>query len=243
MLRLLPLALLGSLCLPLAPAACDEAAKDSEIATLKAQVERLKTEVARLEALVLRLSGGAGSPSTTPVAPPPADLNQGQESSREQLKYLLYLYRAYKPPAGQPQHPALDGKRFVLFLVAVNQLERTNEGPLKMLFSPADRALAFPGAASYSGVTLEALAQRSFPALTSYAGRRNAVKELAITPTSAPDKTALLADLSFPDGALVGFLDGKVRYLNRQALGLGPTDPIVAGPTSQSLLLQTLSSE
>jgi|GEM_PF-4069980 len=242
MLHLLPLALLVFLCLPLAPAACDEAAKDSEIAALKAEVTRLKTELARLEALVLRLSGGAASPST-PAAPPPADLNQGQESSREQLKYLLYLYRSYKPPAGRPQHPALDGKRFVLFLVAVNQVERTNAGSLQMLLSPADKALAFPGMEPYAAVTLEALAQRSFPALTSYAGRRNAVKELAITPTSAPDKTALLADLSFPDGALVGFLDGKVRYLNRQALGLGPTDPIVAGATSKSPLLQTLSAE
>lgn len=248
MLRLLSLALVGWLCLPLAPAspdetAGDEAAKDAEVAALKSEVLRLKAEVARLEALVARLSGGAGAPSTTPVAPAPADLNQGQESSREQLKYLLYLYRAYKPPAAAPLHPALDGKRFVLYLVAVNQLERTNEGPLKMLFSPADKALAFPGTASYAGVTLEALAQRSFPALTSYAGRRNGVKELAITPTSAPDKTALFGDLSFSDGALVGFLDGKVRYLNRQGLGLGPTDPIVAGPTSKSPLLQTLSSE
>jgi hypothetical protein len=241
---LFALALLaGPAPLPLSADEATEAAKEREIATLQAEVTRLKAEVARLEALVARLSSGAGAPSATPVAPAPADLNQGQESSREQLKYLLYLYRAYKPPAGAPLHPALDGKRFVLYLVAVNQLERTNEGPLKMLFSPADRALAFPGTASYAGVTLEALAQRSFPALTSYAGRRNAVKELAITATSAPDKTALFGDLSFSDGALVGFLDGKVRYLNRQGLGLGPTDPIVAGPTSKSPLLQTLSSE
>ena len=221
----------------------DEATKDREIAALKAEVARLQAEVKRLEALVRQLQGGAGTGGPAAPTPPPIDVNAGQETSREQMRYWLSLYRSYKPPAGRPAHPALDGKRFVLFLVAVNQLERANEGSLAMLFSPADKTLKLPGAAAYAGVTLEALAQRSFPALTSYAGRRNATPELAITPTSPPEKTALIADLSFPDGALVGFLDGKVRYLNRRDLGLGPTDPIAAGPASKSPLLQTLSSE
>lgn len=222
-------------------ACADEAAKDQEIARLQAEVARLEKRVKELERALAAATGGAGG--AAPTAPPPLEVNQGQEASREQLKYLLYLYKSYKPAAGQPQHPALDGKRFVLFLVAVNQLERGNEGPLKMLFSPADKKLAFPGVEAYAGVTVQALARQSFPNLTSYAGRRNAAPGLAITPTSPPATTALFADLSFSDGALVAFLDGKVRYMNRRDLGLAPTDPLVAGPTSKSPLLQTLSAE
>jgi hypothetical protein len=208
------------------------AAKDAEIAALKAEVERLKAEVARLEAQLAAARG-----------PAPVDMNAGQETSREQMKYLIYLMKALKPAAGTPQFPALDGKNFVLWLVASGQLEKHNEGPLAMLFSPADRRLKPPGAAPYAAVTPEALRTQRFATLTSYAGRRNAVKELAITPASPPSTTALLADLSFSDGALVGFLDGKVRYLNRRDLGLSPTDPVVAGPASRSPLLQTLSAE
>jgi hypothetical protein len=233
---LMALLLLGSL----RPAAADDAAlaaKDREIAALKAEVERLRTEVARLEA-ALAAKGGASAP-----VPDSGGLHQGQETSREQMKYLHYLFKSYRPAAGAPQWPALDGKNFVLWLVAVGQLEKDNEGPLKMLFSPADPTLNFPGTAGYAAITADTLTRQRFAGLTSYAGRRNAAKDLAITPQSPPATTALLADLSFGDGALVAFLDGKVKYLNRRDLGLAPTDPVVAGPASRSPLLQTLSAE
>jgi hypothetical protein len=237
-LTLLLLALLPLLALPPASAVADEAAKDREIAALKAEVERLEAEVARLtkELAALRAGGAAPAPSS-------GGMNQGQETSREQMKYLVSLFRSYKPKAGAPQWPALDGKNFVVWLVAVGQLEQGNEGPLKMLFSPADKALKFPGAAAYAAITPEALARERFPKLTTYAGRRNGAQGLAITPQSPPATTALLADLSFEGGALVAFLDGKVKYLTRKDLGLAPTDPLVAGPASKSPLLQTLSAE
>jgi hypothetical protein len=260
-MRLVPLALLALL-LPLAhgprdAAHADDAAKDIELANLRVQLERLREENARLAQQVLTLEAALAKanrdleaarkllPTVGPLDKGPHSVHatQGQETSREQLRYLVSLYRSFKPAAGQPQHPALDGKRFVLWLVAVNQLEKANEGALKMLFSPADNENTFPGVTAYAAVTAEALTRQAFPGLTSYAGRRNADPALAITATSAPAATALFADLSYADGALVAFLDGKVRYLNRRDLGLGPTDPIVAGPASKSPLLQTLSSE
>lgn len=232
----LALALLGPRALP---AQADEAAKDRRIAELEAEVARLTREVERLtRELAQARGGGAAAP-----APTSTGLNAGQETSREQLKFLHYLARSHKPKAGEPAWPALSGKNFVLWLVAVGQLEKDNEGPLKMLFSPADTTLTFPGTAAYAAVTLESLRAQRFPRLTSYAGRRNAEPSLALTPQSPPATSALFADLSFPDGALVAFLDGRVRYLTRRDLGLGPSDPLVAGPASKSPLLQTLSSE
>lgn len=224
-----------------ATVAADEAAKDRRIAELEAEVARLKAEVERLKAELAK-GPGAGALPSLPTAPA-GGMNKGQETSREQLKFLHYLAKSHKPAAGQPQWPALDGKNFVLWLVAIGMLEKDNEGPLQMLFSPADKTLTFPGVPAYAAVSLETLKTQRFPGLTTYAGRRNAQPGLAITPQSPPASTALFADLSFGDGALVAFLDGKVRYLNRRDLGLSPTDPLVAGPTSKSPLLQTLSSE
>ena len=54
---------------------------------------------------------------------------------------------------------------------------------------------------------------------------------------------ALLADLHFPDVAIVAFADGRVEVMDRKALGLGPNDPIVAGDESKSPILRTLSDE
>jgi hypothetical protein len=252
MRRLLPwLALLMFLGTATPAVADDAATKDKELAALKAEAERLRARVAELEqalvaattALELAQKELATLRSGKPADPIPTSggLHQGQETSREQLKYLHYLYKSYKPAAGQPQWPALDGKNFVLFLVAVGQLEHNNEGPLKMLFSPADKALSFPGTKPYGALTPDSLAKQRFPGLTSYAGRRNAA--LPITAQSPPATTALFADLSFGDGALVAFLDGKVKYLRRADLGLAPADPLVAGPASKSPLLQTLSAE
>ena len=250
----LSLPLLCLLCLwaPRASTADDAAlaAKDAEIAALQAAIAEKDARIAELtqslsaatralevcEREITALRGSAPAPGIE-------DLAKGQETSREQMKYLHYCFKTWKPKAGEPQWPALDGKNFVLWLVAVGQIEKDKEGPLQMLFSPADRTLKFPGIAAYLEVTTASLAKQRFPRLTSYAGRRNSVKELAITPESVPATTALFADLSLGDGALVAFLDGKVKYVRRADLGLAPTDPLVAGPASRSPLLQTLSAE
>lgn len=250
-----PLLLLALLLAPARAFADDAAlvAKDAEIAALKAELAEVKSRLATAEQnlrmatqaleiaekeLAARRAAGPGVP-----APTSGGINQGQETSREQMKYIVSLFKSYRPQGGAPQWPALDGKNFVVWLVAIGQLEKGNEGPLKMLFSPADKTAKFPGATAYAELTPEALTKARFGNLTTYAGRRNAAKDLAITASSPPATTALLADLSFPDGALVAFLDGKVKYLNRRDLGLAPTDPLVAGPTSKSPLLQTLSTE
>src|SRR5688500_17853967 len=154
------------------PAAADDAApgeKDRQIEALRAEVERLKAEVARLKAEVERLRRAVPA-AGTPGVPDFGGLYEGQETSREQMRFLLSLFRAYKAPAGAPAWPALDGKNLLLSLVAVGMLEKDKEGPLQMLFSPADKTARFPGVPAYAEVTSAALAQRRFPALTTYAG-------------------------------------------------------------------------
>ena len=59
----------------------------------------------------------------------------------------------------------------------------------------------------------------------------------------AKGPTPLIGDLSCDDGAVVGYSDGSVRFLDREELGLGPDDPIVAGPRSKSPILRRLSSD
>jgi len=53
----------------------------------------------------------------------------------------------------------------------------------------------------------------------------------------------LIADLSFPDLAIVGWSNGNIRTMTRKQLGLGPHDPIVAGEASKSEILRQFSSE
>src|SRR5262245_9879831 len=121
-LPLFALVLLPVLALAPVKASADEATKDQEIATLQAQVTALKARISELEANLkhatraLELTqrtiaelreAGLGAP-----APTSGGMNQGQETSREQMKYLVSLFRSYKPKDGAPQWPALDGKNF-----------------------------------------------------------------------------------------------------------------------------------
>ena len=64
-----------------------------------------------------------------------------------------------------------------------------------------------------------------------------------ITPEEAKEGAPLIADLSFPDVAIIGFTDGSVRVLTRKDLGLESGDPIIVGASSKSELLKKLSDE
>jgi hypothetical protein len=185
----------------------------------------------------------APAPGTPRPPPDYAAATLGLESSREQMRYLLKLFLSTPRSAPGAPWPALDGKNFLLWIVAVDQLDRTTDGTLRQLFSPADRQCVYPGLAAYAAVTHESLRTTRHPRLTSYAGRRNAQREHSITAAELAEGAALIADLSFHDGALIGYSDGSVRWLTRRELCLGPHDPIVAGDASRSPLLRRLSSE
>ena len=79
--------------------------------------------------------------------------------------------------------------------------------------------------------------------LTSYAGRRNAHREFALTVPDLERGAPLIADLSFPDVAIVGLSNGAVKVMTRADLGLGSEDPIAVGDTSKSPVLRVLSDE
>lgn len=139
-----------------------------------------------------------------------------------------------------------NGKNFVLSLVACNDLDRRDPRNLGILFSPADKrlSLASTDLERYKAVSQQTLREAgAFSALTSYAGRRNAERDFAITPKMEKVGAPLVADVSFPDIAIVGSSDGSVRIMDRAALGLDPKDPIVVGDASKSEILRTLSDK
>jgi len=77
-----------------------------------------------------------------------------------------------------------------------------------------------------------------FQDLAQYAGPASLDPE-----PDAKGPTPLIGRLSCDDGAVVGYSDGSVRFLDREELGLGPDDPIVAGPRSRSPILRRLSTD
>jgi hypothetical protein len=133
------------------------------------------------------------------------------------------------------------GRNFVLSVVANGDVHWEPPGNRDVFFSPwvpeADR----PAPDEYEAITHESLRTRRFPRFTSYAGRRIA------DPDDGSDGdeglVPLIADLSFREGAIVGFADGTVKWMDREALGLGPDDPLVVGETSKSPILRRLSDE
>ena len=139
--------------------------------------------------------------------------------------------------------PKLGGKRLVLHPLAVGQVDRTSTDACGVFFSPLDdtRSLEDVAPERWRGVTLMALESGlEVRDLTSYAGRRADEPGFEI-PEDPYQVVPLLADLHPPGGAIVGFSDGSVRYLNRSELGLGPEDPLVAGEASASPILRQLS--
>ena len=171
------------------------------------------------------------------------DPTAGLQTSHEQMRMLLFYFTSNGVGSKQPW-PSVGGKNFVLWLVAKGYMARDVDTSLQALFSKGDKAHRYPGMAAYKDLTVEKLAGLRFPALTSYAGRRNAEAAHALTPQIlAAGKAPVLADLHYPGGAIVGFTDGTVRWMSLKDLGLSPGDPLVAGDASKSPLLRSLGSD
>ena len=165
--------------------------------------------------------------------------------SMENLRTIAALIMTRARAKGWKAFP-YSGKNFVLASVAHGDLDPRIEEELGVLFSPGQDAYAPDKIAlsAYGYVTRGALRGGvDFHRLTSYAGRRNAEREYRLTASDLVTGTPIVADLSFPDVALVAFTNGEVRQMGRAALGLGPEDPIVVGDDSKSRYLQPLSDE
>ena len=158
---------------------------------------------------------------------------------------MLIVERA----AREGSWPTWDGKRFVLSVVAHGDWRVAKEADAQLLFAGYRKPGTLPTPSSYAAVTVETLATLPVASLTSYAGRRNTDSRFRLPDgwLSRPDSwmgdEPILADLSLPDVAIVGFANGSARALEREELGLDPEDPIVAGDASKSPLLRALSDE
>lgn len=188
----------------------------------------------------------AAMPEPAPPAPPaastaPVDSTLVHGQRTKSIDNLRALTMYLTDIALNKGFPPVSGRAFVLWPVAMRVADPVQVARASDFLSPADKGAGpAPTVQDYEGVTKAALkAGGDFRRLTSYVGRRNAEKEYVLTMSDVEEP--ILADLHFADGAIVAFVSGKVRWLTREELGLGPTDPIVAGEASLSPLLKKLS--
>lgn len=155
-----------------------------------------------------------------------------QVRTRHNMKSLVTMLRATRDATGR--WPPYSGKNFVLSLVATGQIDPRNVEDIDLLFSPGDALYATESIdlRRYVNLTPEALAAGGdHHDLTSYAGRRNADPEHAITAAEEQEGTILLCDdddgpLHHPDGLVVGYSNGVVRFLEWEEFDMEkPDDP------------------
>jgi hypothetical protein len=178
------------------------------------------------------------------VMVPVSRRKQELTKSADNVSALLKYYIADGAGIVRPW-PMFNGKAFVLWLVATDQLDRRDPRQLVILFSPhdAERSLEKAGGvAAYAGLNLDSLRSGGIDVskLTSYVGRRNREKEHLLSASELERGAAVIADLSFGDVAIVGFVNGQVKTMTKADLGLGPDDPLVAGDASKSPILRDL---
>lgn len=165
---------------------------------------------------------------------------RAQVVAADRLQQLLTRQLSNGAGVSRPW-PAEKGKRFVLRWVTDGLLDRRDPRALEVLFSPGDRerSLGRVGVEAFAGLSRETLRDPTLPVgrLTSYLGPRAG----AVPDARHGYGTAVIADLSFPDVAIVGYTSGAVRILSRSDLGLEPSEPIVAGPKARDPDLRTLT--
>jgi len=167
-------------------------------------------------------------------------------NSEDRVAGLLGYYIAAGCGKTRPW-PAERGKAFILWLVATNQLNRHDPRSLRTLFSPGHGSSSLEaagGVRAYAHLTQESLRDGTvdLAALTSFLGRRAGAWDASVA-VHHDGGVALIADLTFADVAIIGYSNGQARILDRAALGLGPSDPLVAGEDSKSPLLREFAND
>lgn len=164
-----------------------------------------------------------------------------QSKSRNNIGNLVKVFLARSTDRMQG-YPPYTGRAFLLSLVVDGLVDPADANTLDLLFSPNDPGRhQRPSAAEYRALTRERLAAGGdFRRFTSYVGPASSLarRELDGGPYGRP----MVADLhGHRNGVMVGFRDGRVEFLDRKALGLGPDDPFVVGPESKSPILRQLA--
>ena len=152
--------------------------------------------------------------------------------------------------------PPIDGKNFVLSLVAYRVIDVRNPANLGVFFSPGDPwyTLESTNQARYRELTIQALkAGYDFHELTSYAGRRNKDRDHVITSLAMKRVVPVLCDdddgpLHHRKGLVMGYTDGSARFVTWQQLEMArpedPDDPEpFLGDDASVEVLRALSSE
>jgi hypothetical protein len=165
---------------------------------------------------------------------------EGRAVAVQNVKNLLDWHRDLV--TANRRYPPVGGKAFVLWPLVSGKVDFDTPGLVPLFFSPADQgALKRATLEEYRALTKARLSGRAdVSRLTSFVGRRAPASPSDGPGNALPGSTPLIADLHFPGGAIVGFANGEVKWLTRSELGLGPKDPIVAGPGSKSPLLRQL---
>lgn len=157
------------------------------------------------------------------------------DRSKANMQELLRRFRdvAGADGAGWDALP-FSGKRFVLGLVALGQLDPSKATDRALLFS-APEAAARVKAGDYAKVTAASLQSEVFDELTSYLGHRNRNRTLK---AAAGDRVLLLVDPTFADYGILlyGWSDGDVVEVSLDVLGVPyPSDSFFTFPTVDEL--------
>lgn len=153
--------------------------------------------------------------------------------------------------------PSLNGKNFVLWLVASGQISKKNRDSLEILFSPGDTYLKMGDRElkDYEPVTLEALKSEGhddFKRLTSYAGRRNKERAHTMAPSELEEGALIICDdddgpLHHARGIIMGYTNSNAKFETWIDLGFEPPDEKepkgLLGDNSPSEKLKHMSSD
>ena len=154
-----------------------------------------------------------------------------QTKSKANVSDLVKFYQLAEVGLSRPW-PGLNGKNFVLWLVASNQIDRRRKQNLEILFSPGDNnyKMADVQEKEWDAVTLDALKSEGhddFKHLTSYAGRRNREKQHMLTSSELLKGALIICDdddgpLHHANGLVMGWSGGDVRFMEWADLNMGP---------------------
>lgn len=164
--------------------------------------------------------------------------------AKDRLRTLALFHIVRATETGWSAAP-YQGKRFVVAPVAWGDLVRARRDNLAVLWSPArDEAFQAMDLAAYAALTRDGLEQGiDVSALTSHAGRLNAVEGCRITPANEQRGVPILADAQIDGFVIIAFTTGAVEAYTYEELGLPAAGPVVFGPDSPAELLRCLSDK
>lgn len=154
--------------------------------------------------------------------------------SMDNLRSIATFMQAHAAGATSAKWPPYNGKNFTLAPVAYGEVSAKNQRQLAIFFSPQDTIYTTASVdwERYKEVTKDALKNAvDFHELTSYAGRRNDMREYTLTQNRINEGAIILCDdddgpLHHAKGLCCAFGDGGTNFMDWDSFGLEePDDP------------------